>query len=195
MAILYSSVTRGLVILAECSALKQTNNCSVIAYRILEKIPGDDDTNVSYSHEQCIFHIKRVGGITVLCVAENTTNRRIPFAFLEDIHGRFMKTYGDVCYTALANAMNDEFSKILSQQMQHYSRDPLADKINRIKEEISQVRNVMLENIERVLERGERLEMLVNKATSIQGNATCSQKNSRRFKDNNNLWWQAIKLA
>lgn len=53
----------------------------------------------------------------------------------------------------------------------------------------------MMENIERVLERGERMEMLVNQATNIQGNATFSQKNSHRYKDSNNLWWQAIKLA
>lgn len=64
---------------------------------------------------------------------------RIPFAFLEDIHARFMKTYGGVCDSACASAMNDDFSRILRQQMEHYSRDPLADKINRIKEEISQV--------------------------------------------------------
>ncbi|KAM0939051.1 putative Longin domain, v-SNARE, coiled-coil domain-containing protein [Dioscorea sansibarensis] len=195
MAILYSSVTRGSVILAEFSAFKQRNNCSLIAYRILEKISGDNDTSASYSHEQCIFHIKRANRITVLCVADNTANRKIPFAFLEDIHARFMKKYGGDCDSACANAMNDEFSRILRQQMEHYSHDPLADKINRIKEEISQVRNVMMENIERVLERGERMEMLVNQATSIQGNAACSQKNSHRYKDGNNLWWQAIKLA
>lgn len=64
---------------------------------------------------------------------------RIPFAFLEDIHGRFVKTYGRAALTALAYAMNDEFSRVLSQQMDYYSNDPNADRINRMRGEINQV--------------------------------------------------------
>lgn len=36
--------------------------------------------------------------------------------------------------------MNDEFSRVLSQQMEYYSNDPNADRINRLKGEMSQVR-------------------------------------------------------
>lgn len=64
---------------------------------------------------------------------------RIPFAFLEDIHGRFMKKYGRACHTALACAMNEEFSRVLSQQMDYYSNDPNDDRMNRIKGEMCQV--------------------------------------------------------
>lgn len=50
-----------------------------------------------------------------------------------------MKTYGRACHTALAYAMNDEFSRVLSQQMDYYSNDPNADRVNRIRGEMSQV--------------------------------------------------------
>jgi len=64
---------------------------------------------------------------------------RIPFAFLEDIHQRFVRTYGRAVHTALAYAMNEEFSRVLSQQIDYYSNDPNADRINRIKGEMNQV--------------------------------------------------------
>ena len=64
---------------------------------------------------------------------------RIPFAFLEDIHQRFVRTYGRAVHSAQAYAMNDEFSRVLSQQMEYYSSDPNADRINRLKGEMSQV--------------------------------------------------------
>jgi vesicle-associated membrane protein 7 len=35
--------------------------------------------------------------------------------------------------------MNDEFSRVLSQQMDFYSNDASADQINRMKGELSQV--------------------------------------------------------
>ena len=70
---------------------------------------------------------------------------RIPFAFLEDIHSKFMKTYGRASQTALAYAMNDEFSRVLNQQMEYYSNDPSADQINRMKGELSQVCSFFLQ--------------------------------------------------
>lgn len=66
---------------------------------------------------------------------------RIPFAFLEDLHERFVRNYGHAIHSAQAYAMNDEFSRVLSQQMDYYSNDPNADKINHLKGEMNQVMN------------------------------------------------------
>lgn len=62
----------------------------------------------------------------------------IPFAFLEDIHKKFVKTYGRAILSAPAYAMNDEFSRVLNQQMEYYSNDPNADRLNRLKGEMTQ---------------------------------------------------------
>ncbi|KAH7671923.1 vesicle-associated membrane protein 7 [Dioscorea alata] len=191
MAIVYALVARGTVVLAEFSAA--SGNAGAIARQILEKIPGTNDSNVSYSQDRYVFHVKRTDGITVLCVADDSAGRRIPFAFLDDIHGRFVKTYGRACHTALAYAMNDEFSRVLSQQMEYYSSDPNADRINRIKGEMSQVRNVMIENIDKVLERGDRLDLLVDKTANMQGNTMRFRRQARRFR--NSVWWRNVKLT
>lgn len=74
-----------------------------------------------------------------LTVKINDCAGRIPFAFLEDIHQRFVRTYGRAVHSAHAYGMNDEFSRVLSQQMEYYSNDPNADRINRLKGEMSQV--------------------------------------------------------
>ncbi|XP_019173768.1 PREDICTED: vesicle-associated membrane protein 711-like [Ipomoea nil] len=190
MAILYALVGRGSVVLAEHSAA--STNASAIAKQILDKIPGNDDTNVSYSQDRYIFHVKRTDGLTVLCMADDVAGRRIPFAFLEDIHQRFVKTYGRAVLTAQAYAMNNEFSRVLSQQIEYYSKDPNADRINRIKGEISQVRDVMIENIDKVLERGDRLELLVDKTENMQGNTFRFRKQARQFRST--VWWRNVKL-
>lgn len=70
MAILYALVARGSVVLAEYSATSTTANA--IARQILEKIPGNDDTNASYSQDRYIFHVKRTDGLSVLCMADDT---------------------------------------------------------------------------------------------------------------------------
>ncbi|GMG98989.1 hypothetical protein Nepgr_000829 [Nepenthes gracilis] len=191
MAILYALVARGSVVLAEFTAT--STNAGTIARQILEKIPATNaDSHVSYSQDRYIFHVKRTDGLTVLCMADDTLGRRIPFAFLEDIHQKFVRTYGRAVLTAQAYAMNDEFSRVLSQQMEYYSNDPNADRMNRLRGEMNQVRNVMIENIDKVLDRGDRLELLVDKTANMQGNTFRFKRQARRFRST--VWWRNVKL-
>ncbi|XP_013609146.1 PREDICTED: vesicle-associated membrane protein 713 [Brassica oleracea var. oleracea] len=192
MAILYALVARGSVVLSEFSAT--STNASSIAKQILEKLPGEDvDSHVSYSQDRYVFHVKRTDGLTVLCMADEAAGRSVPFAFLEEIHQRFVRTYGRAIHSAQAYSMNDAFSRVLSQQMEYYSNDPNADRVSRIKGEMTQVRNVMIENIDKVLDRGERLELLVDKTANMQGNTFRFRKQARRFRSV--MWWRNVKLT
>ena len=76
MAILYALVARGTVVLAEFTAT--STNASTIAKQILEKVPGNNDSNVSYSQDRYVFHVKRTDGLTVLCMAEETAGSKSP---------------------------------------------------------------------------------------------------------------------
>lgn len=55
-----------------------------------------------------------------------------------------------------------------------------------------QVRNVMIQNIDKVLERGDRLETLVDKTANMQNNAFRFKKQTRRFRST--IWWRNVKL-
>lgn len=50
----------------------------------------------------------------------------------------------------------------------------------------------MIENIDKVLERGDRLELLVDKTANMQGNTFRFRKQARRFR--NTVWWRNVKL-
>ncbi|KAE8700185.1 VAMP713 protein [Hibiscus syriacus] len=81
----------------------------------------------------------------------------------------------------------------MSQQMDHFSTDPNADRLNRLKGEMSQVRSVMIDNIEKVLERSNRLELLVEKTRSMQGNSLRFKTQSHRYK--NTMRWSNCKIT
>lgn len=51
---------------------------------------------------------------------------------------RFVKNYGKVAPYAPAYAMNDEFSRVLHQQMEFYSSNPSADTLNRVRSEVGE---------------------------------------------------------
>ncbi len=76
--------------------------------------------------------------------------RRIPFAFLDDIKQRFISQYGSTAQHAAAYELNTEFAPVLAQRMDYFSNDPNADTINRVRGGINEVKNIMIENIEKV---------------------------------------------
>jgi hypothetical protein len=56
-----------------------------------------------------------------------------------------------------------------------------------------QVKSVMVENIDKVLERGEKIELLVDKTDALQGDAFRFKKQSRRLKQA--MWLKNAKLT
>lgn len=189
MPIIYSLVTRGSCVLAEYTGT--SGNFTTVTRRILEKIPPQD-AKMSYVYDRHIFHYIVDDGITYLCMADEEFGRRIPFAFLDDIKNRFRATYGDRGKTAIAYGMNTDFSRVLQNQMDYYSNNPSADRINRVRGEIDEVKSVMVHNIEKVLERGERIELLVDKTENLNQNAFKFKKASTQLK--RSMWWKNIKI-
>eukprot|EP00879_Flechtneria_rotunda_P001078 GHRR01001218.1.p1 GENE.GHRR01001218.1~~GHRR01001218.1.p1 ORF type:complete len:200 (+),score=63.99 GHRR01001218.1:139-738(+) len=183
--LLYSLVARGAVILAEHSDV--SGNAAQIAIRILERLPAED-TRVTYTQERHMFHIMVHAGLTYLCMAEEAAGRRIAFAFLEDVKDNFMSRYGRTYREAIAYEYNTDFSRVLQQRMEYFSNDPSADVINRVRGEITQVKDIMIENIEKVLDRGERLDLLVDKTEHLQGEAFAFRREAKRAR--RVMWWK-----
>lgn len=191
MPVIYSIVARGTVILAEFSTAK--GNFAQVTRRILEKIPTSGNSKMSYVYDRHIFHYMVEDGITFLCMADEQFGRRLPFMFLEDLKNQFKASYGDRGKYALAYGMNEDFSRVMQNKMDYYSNNPNADKVTRVKGEIDEVRNVMVQNIEKMLDRGERIELLVNKTEDLSANAFKFKKSSTSLK--RAMWCKNVKLT
>ena len=95
----------------------------------------------------------------------------------------------------------------------HYSNNPGSDRLNEVRGEIAAVKDVMVQNIgtyhvithnfpsfligqwtfiEKVLERGERMELLVDKTDTLNQQAFQFKKKSTQLK--RAMWWKNTKL-
>jgi len=109
-----------------------------------------------------VFHYMVEDSLTYLCMSDTDFDRPLAFQFLADIKDRFQATYGERAKTAIAFAFNADFARVLQAQMEKYNseRDP---KIAKIRQQLGEVKDVMLDSIDRVLLRGEKIELLVDK--------------------------------
>jgi hypothetical protein len=76
--------------------------------------------------------------------------------------------------------------------MDHYSASGDIDKIERVKADMDDVKNVMVDNIEKVLKRGEKIELLVDKTDNLNQQSIRFKKHSNQLKQA--MWWQNAKM-
>lgn len=169
MTILYALIARQKNVLAEFTST--SGNFPTVTRVLLSKIP-ESDGKMSYVYDKHVFHYIVDDGITFLCMSEEDAKRRIAFAFLEDVMSLWREKFRSIEQTALAFSLNDAFSPVLKQRIDYYSTNQsTTDNITRVQAQIESVKDVMVENIEKVLERGEKIELLVDKTDKLNQQA------------------------
>jgi vesicle-associated membrane protein 7 len=132
--IIYSLVSRGQTILSDFAT--STGNFQQISYHILEKIPEEGDSKMTFVYDSYLFHYIKRSGIIYMAMADDDLGRRIPFAFLDTISKRFESKHAEFAKTATVNELAEEFGGYLASQMEFFSSDVAADRIRGVQNEI-----------------------------------------------------------
>ncbi|KAL8225007.1 hypothetical protein R6Q57_017564 [Mikania cordata] len=190
-SLIYSFVARGTVILSEYTEF--TGNFTNIAAQCLQKLPATNN-KFTYSCDGHTFNYLVHDGFTYCVVAIESVGRQIPMAFLERIKDDFTKKYaGGKAATAVANSLNKEFGPKLKEQMQYCVDHPEEiSKLSKVKAQVSEVKGVMMENIEKVLDRGEKIELLVDKTESLHSQAQGFRTQGTQLR--RKMWMKNMKI-
>ena len=120
----------------------------------------------------------------------------MPFGFLFEIRRRFLEAFpaDDTDYAELPNYGAGSFNGELKRLMVEYGTTSGGqdDAISNVQREIDDVRGIMTRNIEGLLERGERIDLLVDKTDRLGGSAREFRVRSRGLK--RRMWWKNVKL-
>ncbi|CAD6574378.1 MAG: hypothetical protein CYPHOPRED_005407 [Cyphobasidiales sp. Tagirdzhanova-0007] len=191
MALLHALVSRGSTILAESSKDVDVEAGFSGLQKLLSKIPPND-SKLTYQLEDHLIHYVRQNGVTVLAVADAELPRRVAFGFLNELHRRFMANYSeDDVSNAEALAMTG-FNKQIGDLMDQFTNNPPPDPVRAAQEEITGVKQIMTQNIEAILSRGERIELLVDKTDNLGNQAAQFRKRSQALR--RKMWWKNSKL-
>ncbi|XP_046394531.1 vesicle-associated membrane protein 7 [Ischnura elegans] len=189
MPILYSVIARGTTVLTKHASCP--GNFAEVTAQIIQKI-GPENTKLTYSHGSYLFHYIYEDGIIYMCITDDEFERSRAFLYLNEIKRRFNSTYGARAQTAIAYSMNTDFSKVLANEMKHYSESQDIDMISRVRGELDEITQILVENIDNVTMRGEKLELLVNKTEDLSSNAVSFRKTSRNLA--RTMFWKNVKI-
>lgn len=210
--LIYSFVARGTVVLAEHTPY--SGNFSTIAVQCLQKLPSNS-SKYTYSCDGHTFNFLIDSGFVFLVVADESTGRSVPFVFLERVKDDFKKCYGSSIKNdgdphpladdeeedddlfgdrfSIAYNLDREFGPKLKEHMEYCMNHPdEMSKLSKLKAQITEVKGIMMDNIEKVLDRGEKIELLVDKTENLQFQADSFQRQGRQLR--RKMWFQNLQL-
>jgi len=190
-SLIYSFVARGTVVLAEYTEFK--GNFTTIAAQCLQKLPASNN-KFTYNCDNHTFNYLVEDGFAYCVVADESVGRQVPMAFLVRVKEDFKRRYGGGrADTAVGNSLNRDFGSKLKEHMQYCVDHPEEiSKLAKVKAQVSEVKGVMMENIEKVLDRGEKIELLVDKTENLRFQAQDFQKQGTQLR--RKMWFQNMKV-
>ncbi|EWC44324.1 hypothetical protein DRE_01150 [Drechslerella stenobrocha 248] len=202
--LLYTCIAHNTTVLAEHTPFPSSspNSSSVaqIASVVLPKISHDQPQKLTYTYgEHLINYVstsKTASSLTFLLVTDKSVPRKTSFGFLQTIQQEFSLKYTPAMIEDAPPYGCAEFNKTLKEQIQIYAagdgEDLGGNNARHLQAEIDAVRGIMTENIERVLERGERIDLLVDKTERLGEGARGFRVGARKLR--RQMWWKDMKL-
>lgn len=121
------------------------------------------------------FYYDDENEITFLCMGENIETK-VAFSYLQDLKKKFLLTYD------LKNAMNSfsyqlkDFSDDIKRMANSYMSNP-DSKISQLKNGIIRTNEILHENVEKLLQKSEKLNIIAQKSNRLMYDADNFVKN------------------
>nr|XP_025742795.1 vesicle-associated membrane protein 714-like isoform X4 [Callorhinus ursinus] len=173
---LWSVVSHSLVLLtAECSS-----PCFTRLNPQAESLPQD------YSF---VYHTLFIDGITYLCATDNALDTITPSAFLKNVSDTFLRNpLMSQEHFSPSNAVAADFQQVLGKYMMKYNKNQDDSSISTLRSQVTDVKNIMSQNIDEILESENRLDIFTDRTNDLQTTAKESQKTRKILR--RIIWWK-----
>lgn len=158
-----------------------SGNFPQVTQSILGKIQPNKQCSLTYNSHY-MFHYISKGDLTVLCLSETDYKISLAKVFLQQLRKQFMERYPEhKIEKAYAYSMK-KFNKEIEKLIKHYNSDKV-DKYKACLNEVNKLKNQTLDNINKLLEREEKVEILVQKTKSMNIESMGLKRRARKIRD------------
>lgn len=170
-----------------------TGNFPDIAARCLLRLTSANN-KFTYNCDRHSFNFLVHDGYAYCVVAKENVSKQISIAYLERLKADFKKRYGGgKADTAAAKSLNTEFGPIMKEHMQYIvDHAEEIEKLLKVKAQVSAVKTIMLENVDKAIDRGENITVLSDKAQDLRDSAQEFKQKGTQIR--RKMWYQNMKI-
>mmetsp|Transcript_101345 Transcript_101345/g.290759 ORF Transcript_101345/g.290759 Transcript_101345/m.290759 type:complete len:225 (+) Transcript_101345:171-845(+) len=176
-------VARGTFVICEYDASSGSDDLNEVSRKVLGKIPRTGAIR-SYVYSGHTFNYLLEKDLIFLCIASMDAGSELVFQFLEE----FRCSYSAMSRSG-ASSRSAEMTRMLRDIIIRYNDERGAKtKVGRVEAELEDVTEIMRDNLGKVMERGERIESLLDKTNTLSSESVSFRSSAKRYNDD--LWWR-----
>eukprot|EP01012_Entosiphon_sulcatum_P041500 TRINITY_DN55351_c0_g1_i1.p2 TRINITY_DN55351_c0_g1~~TRINITY_DN55351_c0_g1_i1.p2 ORF type:complete len:211 (+),score=43.70 TRINITY_DN55351_c0_g1_i1:149-781(+) len=137
-----------------------------VCRRIIARVPLTETGKHTFEDETYNFHYKSRQGRVIICVAHKEVRMRVAYAFLE----------------AVEKDWSTGINKKLLKDKMEFHNNPANDNIGRLQKEIDECKDIMMDNLDKVMARGEKLDALAQKSDDLRESANDFHRSAVRVR-------------
>ena len=147
------------IVLAEYT--EYSGNFQQYTMQLMSRI--ESDTKKTFELEEFFFHYINEDGLTVLCMSDKNVQKKVPFAFMQDLRKTLLNTYSARDIENAKAYQLSTFTDKIREKMGMYNNNPVAvnEKTDELFKELSGLKDSMVENLDKLIERDGKIEVIL----------------------------------
>mmetsp|Transcript_3252 Transcript_3252/g.8044 ORF Transcript_3252/g.8044 Transcript_3252/m.8044 type:complete len:232 (+) Transcript_3252:1-696(+) len=195
--VLYAFVGKGRTVWCDANAGWNGGQAAIAnpqktAVQMLAKLTEEGKYNFKLTESRMAYAIVDEG-IVYGCISHSSLSTAAAMVFLSDVKDQFCSQFSKVDRTtAPENTPAFRRFSITIKRAMEVAYSGGQEKLDSVKRQIEDTKNVMAVNISKVLERGERLEDVMDKSEKMKDTADAFRRKGKELR--RKMWWQNTKF-
>lgn len=164
---------------------------------LLNMTQGKHYTEIMH-YDRYIFYYSNIEKLTYVVACTTDYPQESAFLFLEEIIALFNQKVKQEYLTndPSPNCIEKYFKETLQEKIDHYNKNPKKDVVDSLTEQLIGFKNTVMEANENLLQRGQEIEVIENKAAQLREDSKFYQISSLKVKKNESIKkvWTTIAL-
>ena len=154
------------------------------AKKIIKALSDRSPKKCSIESEQYYFHYIIEFGACFLTLCDKSFDKKLAFSFLQNLSEEFFNEYGDKINSKnLRPYPFIEFDSYIQKTKKKF-QDRRSSKVNLLNTELNDIQRIMLENVQDILNRGEKLSDVDLKVQDLRNQSKVFEKNASELNSN-----------
>ena len=155
------------------------------AKKIFKALSDRSPKKCSIESEQYYFHYIIEFGACFLTLCDKSFDKKLAFLFLQNLSEEFFNEYGDKINSKnLRPYPFIEFDSYIQKTKKKYQDNRRNSKVNLLNTELNDIQRIMLENVQDILNRGEKLSDVDLKVQDLRNQSKVFEKNASELNSN-----------
>ena len=155
------------------------------AKKIFKALSDRSPKKCSIESEQYYFHYIIEFGACFLTLCDKSFDKKLAFSFLQNLSEEFFNEYGDKINSKnLRPYPFIEFNSYIQKTKKKFQDNRRSSKVNLLNTELNDIQRIMLENVQDILNRGEKLSDVDLKVQDLRNQSKVFEKNASELNSN-----------